>query len=93
MHCAFIVSLLCCFIDASTVGTRFQLVFLENLVEAPQDGPLEVYVSNTGSQTASVTVSSPKASCPSETKNVSPSKSIYEIALTHLEVPVILDCH
>ena len=64
------------FTAATTAGTEFQLVFMENVVEAPADGPLEVHVSNTGGLTASVTVSSPGNNCPSETKNVPASKFI-----------------
>lgn len=59
---------------ATTAGTNFQLVFMDNVVEAPADGPLEVHVSNTGGQSASVTVSSPGTSCASETKSVPASK-------------------
>lgn len=64
-------------IGASTEGTNFHIVFLENVVERPQDGPLEVHVSNTHSTTAVVTVSSPRTSCPSQTLSVSPGSATY----------------
>lgn len=65
----------CIFTAASTAGREFQLVFMENIVEAPQDVPLEVYVSNLGGQSATVTVSTPGfASCPSQTQTVNASE-------------------
>ncbi|XP_067948374.1 uncharacterized protein [Watersipora subatra] len=60
----------------STAGTRFHLVFMENVVEAPLDGPLEVHVSNTGSLSATVTVSSPMTTCASQTLTVPANSNV-----------------
>ena len=64
------------FVDASSAGRRFQLVFLENIVNYPKDGPLEVHISNPGTVAATVTVSTPmhSNSNPSETVTVNPGK-------------------
>ena len=65
-------------VDASSAGRRFQLVFLENIVDYPRDNPLEVHISNPGTVAAIVTVSTPmhSNSNPSETVTVNPGKFV-----------------
>ncbi|XP_067949903.1 uncharacterized protein [Watersipora subatra] len=62
--------------DAISAGKKFHLAFMENTVEYPIDGPLEVFVSNTGDLLANVTVSAPRDRCPSVTAIVPANSNV-----------------